>query len=123
MPVMAIVGETMPVMAITKPSENLLIGRATSSALVKQIADNGEAYVVSSEIYDALSKLLKSDDETASGDIQLLCKLFFGERATYHYSTEKVCEIPPKLPSPSSVRPKYKMRQNRSREWTMVTDL
>ena len=89
---------TTPVMAITTPIETLLIGRATSSALVKQIADNGKAYVVSSEIYDALNKLLKSDDETASGDIQLLCKLFLGERATYHYSTEKVREIPPKTP-------------------------
>ena len=32
-----------PVMAITKPSETLLISGATSSALVKQIADNGKS--------------------------------------------------------------------------------
>ena len=54
--------------------------------------------MVSSEIYDALNKLLKSDDESATGDIQLLCKLFSGERATYHYSTEKVREIPANTP-------------------------
>ena len=89
---------TTPVLSITKPDETLLVGRATSSALIKQIADNGKAYVVSSEIFDALNKLLKSDEETASGDIQLLCKLFSGERATYHYSTEKVREIPPNTP-------------------------
>ena len=89
---------TTPMLSITKPDQSLLIGRATSSALVKQIAENGKAYVVSSEIYDALNKLLKSDDESATGDIQLLCKLFSGERATYHYSTEKVREIPANTP-------------------------
>ena len=89
---------TMPILSITKPDETLLIGRATSSALVKQITNNGNAYLVSLEIYDALNKLLKSDDETATGDIQLLCKLFSGERATYHYSTEKVHEIPQNTP-------------------------
>jgi hypothetical protein len=89
---------TTPILSISKPDQSLLIGRATSSALVKQIAENGKAYVVSSEIYDALNKLLKSDDESATGDIQLLCKLFSGERATYHYSTEKVREIPANTP-------------------------
>ena len=91
-------GATTPVLAIANPDDNVLIGRATSSALVKQIAECGKAYVVSSEIYDVLNELLKSDDETASGDIQLLCKLFSGERATYHYSTEKIREIPANTP-------------------------
>ena len=64
-------GATTPVLAIANP-DNLLFGRATSSALVKLIAECGKAYVVSSEIYDVLNKLLKYDDETASGDIELL---------------------------------------------------
>lgn len=58
-------------MAIASPDDSFLIGGATSSVLVKRIAKCGKAYVVSSEIHDVLSKLLKSDDETASGDIQL----------------------------------------------------
>ena len=89
---------TTLVLSITKADETLLVGRVTSSALIKHIADNGKAYVVSCEIFDALNKLLKSDEETASGDVQLLCKLFSGERATYHYSTEKVPEIPGNTP-------------------------
>ena len=72
-------------LSISKPDQSLLIGRATSSALVKQIAKNGKVYVVSSEIYDALNKLLKYDDECATGNIQFLCKLFSGERVMYHY--------------------------------------
>lgn len=59
-------GATSPVLTIGGQNDNLLIGRATSSALVKQISENSKAYVVSSEIYDVLNKLLKSVDETAS---------------------------------------------------------
>ena len=33
------------------------------------------------------------NDETASGDIQLLCKLFSGEPATYHFATESAQDI------------------------------
>ena len=88
---------TTPMLAVTEEDDSLLLGRATSSALVKQVAENGKAYLVSSEIYDILNKLM-TDDETSSGDVQLLCKLFSGERASYHYSTEKVREIPAKTP-------------------------
>ena len=31
---------------------------------------------------------MKSDEDNATGDMQLLCKLFSGERCSYHYATE-----------------------------------
>ena len=38
---------------------------------------------------------MKSDEDNATGDVQLLCKLFSGERCSYHYSTEDTRLIPP----------------------------
>ena len=76
----------------------ILISRSTSSGLVKLLAKHGKAFVCSPEIYDFLIKLLKNDDETASGDIQLLCKLFSGESATYHFATETARDIEPNTP-------------------------
>lgn len=78
--------------------KEILISRSTSSGLVKLLAKHGKAFVCSPEIYDFLIKLLKSDDETASGDIQLLCKLFSGEPATYHFATETAQDIEPNTP-------------------------
>lgn len=66
-----------------------IISTATSSGLVKSICKNEKGILLSPEIYDCLNKLLKADEENASGDIQLLCKLFSGEQATYVYATEK----------------------------------
>ena len=54
--------------------------------------------ILSPEVFDILHKLLKSDEETASGDVQLLCKLFSGERCSYHYSTEESRVIPSNTP-------------------------
>ena len=47
-------------------------------------------------MFDILNKLFKSDEDNATGDVQLLCKLFSGEK--YHYSTEESRVIPPKTP-------------------------
>ena len=54
--------------------------------------------ILSPEVFDILHKLLKSDEETASGDVQLLYKLFSGERCSYHYSTEESRVIPSNTP-------------------------
>ena len=59
-------GARNPVLAIANTDDNLLISRATFSALVKQKAECRKAYMVSFKIYDVLNKLLKCDDETAS---------------------------------------------------------
>ena len=72
---------------------NFLLDKATSSGLAKTVADNGKGFVVSPEVFDLLNKLLKSDDENATGDAQLLCELFSGERMSYRYASEKTREI------------------------------
>ena len=45
---------TAPILSINENEQNLLIGRTTSSALVKQLSNAGRAYVVSSKVYDVL---------------------------------------------------------------------
>lgn len=54
--------------------------------------------LLSPEIFDVINKLLKSDEDNATGDVQLLCKLFSGESCTYNYSTEETRVIPPNTP-------------------------
>lgn len=49
-------------------------------------------------MFDILNKLFKSDEDNATGDVQLLCKLFSGEKCSYHYSTEESQVILPKTP-------------------------
>ena len=87
-----------PLRENTEIGREILISRSTSSGLVKLLAKHGKAFVCSPEIYDFLIKLLKNDDETASGDIQLLCKLFSGEPATYHFATESARDIEQNTP-------------------------
>ena len=40
------------------------------------------------KIFDVLNKLLKSDKDNATGDVQLLYELFTGEKCSYHHSTK-----------------------------------
>lgn len=77
---------------------NGIIEKCTSSALVKTVADLKKAYVLSPEVYDVLNKLLKSDEENATGDVQILCELFSGESTSYRYATERTREIPSNVP-------------------------
>ncbi len=70
-----------------------LLDRTTSSGLVKHLSNNGTGFIVSPEVSDVLNKLLKSDEETCSGDAMVLCKLFSGERISFHYATEDTREI------------------------------
>ena len=75
-----------------------IISKTTSSGFVKLLANNKKGIVLSPEVFDILNKLLKSDEDNATGDVQLLCKLFSGERCSYHYSTEESRVIPPMTP-------------------------
>ena len=77
---------------------NTIIEKCTSAALVKTVADNEKAFVVSPELFEVLNKLLKSDEENATGDVQTLCELFSGEKSSYRYATEKTREIPANVP-------------------------
>lgn len=74
-------------------TSRILLDRTTSSSLVKHLATKDSAFLVSPEIFDVLNKLLKNDEDNASGDAMLLCKLFSGEPSSYNYSTEKTREI------------------------------
>ena len=48
-------------------------------------------------MFDILNKLIKSNEDNATGDVQLLCKLFSGERCSYHYSTEDTRLVSPNV--------------------------
>ena len=78
--------------------QNTIIEKCTSAALVKTVADNEKAFVVSPELFEVLNKLLKSDEDSATGDAQTLCELFSGESSSYRYATERTREIPPNVP-------------------------
>ena len=65
---------------------------------MKLLATQKRGIIVSPKLCDILNKLLKSDEDNATGDIQLLCKLFSGERCSYHYSTEESRVIPQNTP-------------------------
>lgn len=75
-----------------------IISKTTSSGLVKMISANKRGIVLSPEVFDVLNKLMKSDEENGTGDVQLLCKLFSGEGATYHFSTENARVINAETP-------------------------
>ena len=74
-------------------SKETIVSTTTSSGLVKTISKQGKAIVVSPEIFDILNKLLKNDEDNATSDVQLLCKLWSGESASYHFATEAMREI------------------------------
>ncbi|KAJ7334338.1 hypothetical protein OS493_014648 [Desmophyllum pertusum] len=74
-------------------NKETLVSAMTSSGLVKTISKQGKAFLASPELFDILNKLLKNDEDNASGDVQLLCKLWSGESASYHFATEATREI------------------------------
>lgn len=67
---------------------NSIISKSTSPSFIKMLVNNKRGIVLSPEVFDILKKLFKLDEENATGDVQLLHKLFSGEKSTYHYSTE-----------------------------------
>ena len=74
-------------------TKETLVSGTTSSGLVKTISKQGKAFVASPKLFDILNKLLKNDEDNATGDVQLLCKLWSGESASYHFATEAPREI------------------------------
>ncbi len=57
--------------------------------MVKLLVNQKQEIILSPKVFDILKTLLKSDEENATGDILLWCKMFSGERCSYHYSTEE----------------------------------
>ena len=80
-----------PMASVTAEADSAspVIQKCTSSGLIKTVADNNRGFLLSAEMYDVLFKLLKSEEENATGDVQALCQLFSGEEASYRYATEK----------------------------------
>ena len=78
--------------------EQYIISKTTSSGLVKSLSTRKNGLILSPEVFDVLNKLMKSDEENATGDIQLLCKLFSGEKCNYQYSTEQTRVIDQNTP-------------------------
>ena len=62
---------------------------------MKLLANQHKGFILSTEVFDIL---ILSDKENATGDVQLLCKLFSVERCSYHYSTEESRVIPANTP-------------------------
>lgn len=77
---------------------NFLIERCTTAALVKCISSQRRAIIVSPEVFDVLNKMLKNDEENGSGEVQMLCELFSGERTFFRFATEEPREIGENLP-------------------------
>ena len=89
-----------PLVAVRDDNDlgNYLVERCTASALIKCLSEQKKAVVVSPEIYDVLNKMMKHDEENGSGEIQMLCELFSGERTLYRFATGKTREIPENVP-------------------------
>nr|XP_054765037.1 uncharacterized protein LOC129271795 [Lytechinus pictus] len=80
--------EPLIILAEERGDKQIIIGRSTSAGLLKLIAANGKAMIVSGEIYDILFKLIKNDNDSGSGDTTLLCELFSGEVSSMNYATQ-----------------------------------
>jgi len=89
-----------PISAVCREIDlnNIVINKCTSAGLVKTISQNEKAFLLSAEIYDVIFKLLRSDEENATGDVQIMCQLFSGEKTSYRYATENTREIPENTP-------------------------
>ena len=77
---------------------DMLVSNITTSGLTKLLSSKGKCFVVTPELYDVLNKMLQSEEVNGTGDSQLLCKLFSGERADYNYSSEGLRKIPCNCP-------------------------
>ena len=62
------------------------------------LSDLKKGVLLSGEVYKLLNKLLKFEEENSSGDSQLLCELFSGEKTSYRFVTKKVRKIEENTP-------------------------
>ena len=72
---------------------DIIINKPISSTMQRILADPNKGIMLLPEIYDPINKSLKSDEDNASGDAQLLCELFSGEETTYRFATERSRKI------------------------------
>lgn len=77
---------------------NPIIQKCTSSGLTKILSSEHKGYMVCTEIFDVLYKLLRGDGDVSSGDTSFLCELFSGEQASFSFGTQSQRDIPEKMP-------------------------
>ena len=89
-----------PMVAICEDLDlpDIVLHKCTSSGRFKTVSEYGKEFLMSAEIYDVLHKLLKSDNENATADAQVLCELFSGEKTSYRYASEKTRHIAENTP-------------------------
>ncbi|XP_071854829.1 uncharacterized protein [Apostichopus japonicus] len=68
-----------------------IIQKSTVSGLTKKLSENKQGFLISAEIFDSLSRLLKSENET--NDSAFLCELFSGEQFSLNYATKNETNI------------------------------
>lgn len=71
-----------------------VMSTATTSGLTKFLCNNNCAYIVNAEIQEYLYKILRKNDENYTGDVEILSKVFSGEKITMQFSTENKRNIP-----------------------------
>ena len=89
-----------PLIAVRDDNDlgDFLLERCTTSAFLKCMSEQKRGIVVSPEVYDVLNKMMKNEEENGSGEVQMLCELFSGERSSYKYATGKTRNIGENVP-------------------------
>ena len=101
---------------------DVIIQKCTSSGLVKTISQQGKGFLLSAEIYDMLHKLLKSDEESATGDVQVMCDGCFLASEFHIVTPQKRLEKSQRtLPSPSLAQLRFHLLRGSFPNLTRVT--
>lgn len=69
----------MSAAAREQDSSSCIINNCTSSGLINTTTRNGKGYLLSAEIYYTLFKVLKSDEENTTGDVQYYVNFLEGK--------------------------------------------
>ena len=96
---------------------NTIIEKCTSSALVKTVAQHKKAFVVSPKVSEVLSKLLNSDEDNATGDVQIL-NCFLGKAARTSTPPREPVKFHPMSHLQSLIVRKFHTPQVCSAGWT-----
>ncbi|KAJ8018690.1 hypothetical protein HOLleu_43181 [Holothuria leucospilota] len=75
-----------------------VIQKTTSSGLTKTLSTIHKGFIISTEIFDTLFKLLKGDCDAGTGETSLFCELFSGEQVSLNYASQAKRDIPEKMP-------------------------
>ena len=70
------------------PPDVTVRSSSTGPGLRKRLAENTPYFLVNPEIFEYLHGLFKNEKDNASGDSQMLCKIFSNERSRVDYATE-----------------------------------